>query len=99
MEGGRQQCLPHQQTRMSAPHVRVMEMRTGVQRMALALAGFLWLFAIAPASAQTTRPAVPNPLAGRTVEEVPIRGNPTVPTSIIRNVIRTRVGAPYDPAT
>ena len=74
-------------------------MRTGLLRMAVALLAALWLLVPNPASAQATRPVAVNPLAGRTVEEVQIRGNPTVPTSIIRNVIRTRAGSLYDPAT
>lgn len=54
-----------------------------------------------PATQPANLPATSmrNPLAGLKVESVQIRGNPTVPESLIRNVIRTREGAPYDPAT
>lgn len=78
-----------------------MELRRGVLRMAFALAAALLPVFPGAARAQTTQSAVAptNPLAGRTVEDVEIRGNPTVPTSVIRNVIRTARGTRYDPAT
>jgi outer membrane protein insertion porin family len=38
-------------------------------------------------------------LKGRTVEEVRILGNTTVSNAIIRNLIRTRAGEKFDPAT
>ena len=56
-----------------------------------------WLLPLAVTSGQTTQPL--NPLARRIVEDVQIRGNITVPTSLIRNVIRTQVGSKYDPPT
>ena len=37
--------------------------------------------------------------AGRRVEDVRILGNTQVSTAVIRNVIRTRVGEPFDPDT
>jgi outer membrane protein insertion porin family len=43
--------------------------------------------------------AVAPELRGRTVEEVRIVGNATVSTNIIRNLIRTRAGEPFEPAT
>lgn len=38
-------------------------------------------------------------LAGRTVERVEVRGNQTIPTGTILNLVRTRVGDALDPAT
>lgn len=38
-------------------------------------------------------------LKGRPVREVLIRGNANVPTATIRNLIRTRIGEPFDPST
>ena len=38
-------------------------------------------------------------LKGRRVEAVEVRGNAQVSTAVIRNLIRTRVGEPFDPAT
>jgi outer membrane protein insertion porin family len=69
--------------------------------MALAVFATLLPVLTTSASAQTTQSAVSltNPLAGRIVEDVQIRGNPTVPTSLIRNVIRTAPQTRYDPAT
>src|SRR5690349_15419633 len=57
------------------------------------------------AMAQTTAPAAARDvsiapgLRGRTVESVRVLGNQTVPSSVIRNQIRTREGEPFDPAT
>ena len=54
-----------------------------------------------PSVAQTTPPpasATPQ-LAGRPVEDVRILGNSQVFTSVIRNVVRTKIGDKYDPAT
>lgn len=59
---------------------------------------------------QTTAPApAPQPAArpvsaaaelkGRTVEDIRIVGNTTVSNAVILNVIRTRAGEPFDPAT
>jgi outer membrane protein insertion porin family len=51
-------------------------------------------------AAQTTGIAdAGSPYAGRIVRDVRIIGNAQVSPAIIRNVIRTRVGEPYDPAT
>ena len=56
-----------------------------------------------PTTAPSTRPARTSPVApelkGRTVEDVRILGNATVSTAIIRNLIRTRPGDAFDPAT
>jgi outer membrane protein insertion porin family len=38
-------------------------------------------------------------LNGRTVERIDIRGNVSIPTTLIQNVIRSRVGQPLDPLT
>jgi outer membrane protein assembly factor BamA len=65
------------------------------------------LLALPPhALAQTTAPATPPrdvsiapEYRGRTVESVRILGNQQVPSSVIRNQIRTREGEPFDPAT
>ncbi|MGB7158872.1 MAG: BamA/TamA family outer membrane protein [Tepidisphaeraceae bacterium] len=38
-------------------------------------------------------------LRGRTVEDIQIVGNTQVSSAVIRNVIRTRVGEPFDPET
>ena len=54
-----------------------------------------------PVALAQTLPAPPSPtplLRGRTVEEVQILGNAQVPSSVIRNVIRTKAGDKYDPA-
>lgn len=56
----------------------------------------------APPRPVAAAPAVPNAtpdLAGRVIEEVRILGNRTVPQASIRNLIRSRVGERYDPAT
>jgi outer membrane protein assembly complex protein YaeT len=51
----------------------------------------------------TTAPALNSsavaPLAGRTVEGVRVLGNQTVSTAIILNLVRTREGSKFDPAT
>ena len=51
-----------------------------------------------PTSAPSISPVSPE-LKGRTVEDVRIAGNASVSTAIIRNLIRTRIGDPFDPAT
>jgi outer membrane protein assembly factor BamA len=64
------------------------------------LISFGW--AISLRAQTTTAPAPPQayaPLAGRKVEDVRILGNTQVPTSTILNVVRTRAGEPFDPAT
>ncbi|MDB5295980.1 MAG: hypothetical protein JWO31_1963, partial [Phycisphaerales bacterium] len=58
----------------------------------------------APAVGAATTPTVdlgpgPAELKGRRVESVLVRGNTQVSTAVIRNLIRTRAGDPYDPAT
>src|SRR4051794_22737730 len=53
-------------------------------------------------SAPTTLPALSSavsPLAGHIVEGVRVLGNQTVSTAIILNLIRTRIGGKFDPAT
>jgi outer membrane protein assembly factor BamA len=57
-----------------------------------------------PASAQPATLPARTPLAsadlrGRTVEEIKILGNTQVSTAVILNVVRTRVGDPFDPVT
>lgn len=49
--------------------------------------------------AQATRISATPQLVGRPVEEVRILGNAQVLSSVIRNVIRTKPGDKYDPAT
>lgn len=44
-------------------------------------------------------PVISSELKGRTVEEVRILGNTTVANAVIRNLIRTREGDKFDPAT
>ena len=99
--GGFRAGIPSKAVRDRKPCVRATELRRGVLRMALALSTALLSVIAQAAPAQTSRSAVApmNPLAGRVVEDVEIRGNPTVPTSIILNVMRTTRGARYDPAT
>ncbi len=76
---------------------------------------FVLLHCAAPVAAQTTGPANPltqpidtpaartaapfAELRGRTVEDIRIAGNTQVSNAVIRNVIRTRVGEPFDPET
>ena len=60
--------------------------------------------ATAPADAAPTPPPPRTPLAynelrGRTVEDVRVLGNTQVSTAIILNVVRTRAGDKFDPAT
>src|SRR5688572_27960081 len=63
------------------------------------------LRAQATAPADDTAPPPPrtplayNELRGRTVEDVRVLGNTQVSTAIILNVVRTRVGDKFDPAT
>ncbi|HEY2588295.1 MAG TPA: outer membrane protein assembly factor BamA [Tepidisphaeraceae bacterium] len=52
----------------------------------------------APAPAATAVSPTPQ-LVGRAVEDVRVLGNVQVATSVIRNVIRTKPGDKYDPAT
>ena len=54
----------------------------------------------APGALPSGRATASTPgLRGRTVERVRVLGNVTVPTASILNLIRTRVGDPYDPET
>ncbi|MFT3788873.1 MAG: POTRA domain-containing protein [Tepidisphaeraceae bacterium] len=46
-----------------------------------------------------TEIAIASGQAGRKVESIEVRGNSTVATTAILNVVRTRVGEPLDPAT
>ena len=52
-----------------------------------------------PATLPAAAPGATPELKGRTVEDVRIVGNTTVPTASIRNLIRTRAGDKYDPQT
>ena len=52
-----------------------------------------------PATVPTRDITATPELRGRTVEQVRVVGNTTVPTSTILNLIRTRPGTPYDPQT
>src|SRR3954468_17006039 len=83
--------------------VRAKELLPNVVSMAIAVFTALWLTGRTPVLAQAapapqSRPSAPisattlnNPLSGLNVEGIQIRGNTTVPESLIRNVIRTRV--------
>ncbi len=51
------------------------------------------------AAAAATRPSITPELKGRRVERVDVTGNTTVSNAIIRNLIRTKEGEPFDPAT
>src|SRR5688500_7692042 len=53
----------------------------------------------APTTGQSTAISASQSLRGRPVEEVRIRGNNAVSTAAIRNLIRTREGDRFDPAT
>jgi outer membrane protein assembly complex protein YaeT len=52
---------------------------------------------ISPTTARNVTPA--GDLKGQTVESVSIRGNKQVSSAVIANLIRTRVGSKFDPAT
>lgn len=59
-----------------------------------------------PAPPQTPAPSAPAratlayaALAGKRIEDVQVRGNTQVATAIIMNVVRSRPGEPFDPAT
>lgn len=67
--------------------------------MTLAVCAALVPVLPARASAQTTTVSPTPQFKGWPVEDVPIRGNVQVATTVIRNVIRTRPGDRYDPAT
>src|SRR5437763_1442794 len=73
----------------------------------LAAVGFVvpWFARRLPSSRPASRPtsqAVESPteqLRGLPIEDVRVLGNSQVSTAVILNVIRTREGEPYDPAT
>src|SRR5271154_3279581 len=69
--------------------------------MALAVSLGVLTCSVSRAQAQTTRADVSATyqFIGRNVDEIRVLGNPTVSTSLIRNVIRTQVGSKYDPLT
>jgi outer membrane protein assembly factor BamA len=74
----------------------------GAAALGLSRAAFAQARPTTPAGATTTASspfAASRPLAGRIVEEVRIRGNNAVSTAAIRNLIRTREGDRFDPAT
>lgn len=52
----------------------------------------------APTTAPSASPVAPE-LKGRTVEDVRVVGNTSVSTNVIRNLVRTRPGDKFDPAT
>lgn len=56
-------------------------------------------FTLPPATAPSPTISVAPELRGRIVEDVQITGNTTVSTAVIRNLIRTRPGEKFDPAT
>ena len=56
-------------------------------------------FTLPPSTAPSPAVSVAPEFKGRTVEDVQILGNTTVSTSVIRNLIRTRPGEPFDPTT
>ncbi|MEZ0265680.1 MAG: outer membrane protein assembly factor [Phycisphaerae bacterium] len=65
--------------------------------------------AVPPRTPSATAPAASRPttaplgatekLRGRLIEEVRVVGNRTIPAAVVRNLIRTREGAKFDPAT
>ena len=80
--------------------MRAKDLRLSVLRPLVAVAAALVLLSCELAPAQTTRPVSVTPgLDGRIIEDVLILGNIQVPTSVIRNVIRSQKGDKYDPAT
>jgi outer membrane protein insertion porin family len=78
--------------------VRARDLRLPALRIILAVSAALIPILPSSIAAQTTAPSPTPQYKGLPVEEVPIRGNVQVPTSVIRNVIRTRPGDKYDPA-
>src|SRR5438105_5065245 len=50
-------------------------------------------------SSNVSHITVAGDLSGKTVEAVQITGNAQVSSAVIRNLIRTRVGSRFDPAT
>lgn len=95
--------------RMTLARVNVNDARTSASFYAsLVIAGAALLpgVAIAQDSASPTQILPPrnevniaSGLAGRTVERVEVRGNQTIPTGTILNLVRTRVGDALDPLT
>lgn len=80
--------------------------RQRARSIALVLPAMISLAATAPLAAQVDPAHASSSnlsglpvLAGRTVEAVQIRGNTSVPTAVILNVVRTRAGEPLDPDT
>jgi outer membrane protein insertion porin family len=67
--------------------------------MGLPLPATLALAQTAPTGNRSGVGPVAPELKGRTVEDVRIVGNSTVSTAVIRNLIRTRPGDAFDPAT
>jgi outer membrane protein insertion porin family len=82
--------------------VNQIQPRTATYLARLVCCICLWSLTPSPAFSQT-QPALPTTLSpdlkGRTVEEVRILGNTTVANAIVRNLIRTREGDKFDPAT
>jgi outer membrane protein insertion porin family len=81
--------------------VKAKDLRPSALPIILALFVALLLGLASPSHAQQApRPVSPTPqLVGKPVEQVRILGNSQVSSSVIRNVIRTRPGDKYDPAT
>ena len=80
--------------------MRAKDLRVPALRLFLAALAALPAMAASRCLAQTTAPVSATPqLVGRPVEDVRILGNAQVLTSVIRNVIRTKPGDKYDPAT
>ena len=79
--------------------MRAKDLRLPAVRLILAASAALTPMLPSVAHAQTTRISITPQFKGLPVENVSIRGNVQVPTSVIRNVIRTRPGDKYDPAT
>ena len=81
--------------------MRAKDLQVPAPWLTLALSAALLPLLAGQSPAQTTTaPFSTTPLlVGRNVEDVRILGNAQVPTSVIRNVIRTRPGDKYDPST
>lgn len=79
--------------------VKAKDLQVATLRLFVAALALLPALLSAPLGAQTTRLSVTPQLVGRPVEEVRILGNTQVLSSVIRNVIRTKAGDKYDPAT
>jgi outer membrane protein insertion porin family len=91
--------------------VKSIQLRSATAAVGVCFALLVLVFASAPAFSQDIPPApaaspaaAPAPsiapdLKGRIVEEVRILGNTTVANAVIRNLIRTREGDKFEPAT